>query len=232
MDEVRLRGPERAAVIIATAALIVAVASVVVAHSGFAAAAPGKTVVRKVVVVRKGVVHKGQLAPGAVTAKSIARGAVTAEKIRKGAVVGAKLAQAAVGPEAIATGAVTPRSVAPGAVTAPAIAGDAVTAGAIAPGSVYGGALGSETVVTKPIADLDAVPSNIEWTASNTEAALCNPGERLLGGGFAFTNPGNREAAWLQALPVLSGETNGYVGRITTNSGGTAAAEVAAICLK
>ena len=87
-------------------------------------------------------------------------------------------------------------------------------------------------VVTKSIADLDAVASNIEWTASNTEAALCGPGERLLGGGFAFTNPGNREAAWLQALPALGGETNGFTGRITTDSGGTATAEVAAICLR
>lgn len=167
--------------------------------------------VRKV-VVRKGKVHRGEIAPGAVTAKSIAHGAVSAGKIRKEAVIAPKLAKGSVSPEAIAA--------------------DAVTAGAIAPGSVYGGALGAETVVTKPIADLDTVPSNIEWTASNTEAALCGPGERLLGGGFAFTNPGNREAAWLQALPVLGGETNGFTGRISTNSGGTATAEVAAICLK
>lgn len=57
-------------------------------------------------------------------------------------------------------------------------------------------------------------------------------GERVLGGGFAFTNPGNREAAWLQALPVVSSDTNGVSGRITTDSGGSATAEVAAICLK
>ena len=86
--------------------------------------------------------------------------------------------------------------------------------------------------MTKPIADLDTVAANPEWTASNTETALCGPGERLLGGGFAFTNPGNREAAWLQAMPVISSEAGGVAGRITTNSGGTAGAEVAAICLR
>jgi hypothetical protein len=38
-----------------------------------------------------------------------------------------------------------------------------------------------------------------------------------------------RPAAW---VTVASAETNGVTGRITTNSGGTATAEVAAICLK
>jgi hypothetical protein len=178
------------------------------------------------------VIHKGEIAPGAVTAKSLAQGAVTARKIRKGAVSGPKLAKGAVGPEALGTGAVTPPKLAKAAVSAEAIAADAVTAGAIAPGSVYGGALGTETVVLKPITDLDTVPANNEWTASNTETAICGPGERLLGGGFAFTNPGDREAAWLEALPLVNGLSNGVSGMITTNSGGTATAEVAAICLK
>jgi len=195
----------------ARAALAVAIVAVAAAVVAPALAAPGQVVVRKV-VVHQGKVRKGDIAPGAVTMKAIAQGAVTPNKIRKGAVTAPKLSG--------------------GAVTAGAIAPDAVTSTAIAPGSVYGGALGTETVVTKPITDLDTVASNIEWTASNTEAALCGPGERLLGGGFAFTNPGNREAAWLQALPLVGGETNGVTGRITTNSGGTATAEVAAICLK
>jgi len=210
MSQVRGVRPDRPTVI-ATAALLVAIAALIAALGGIAGAAPGQTVVRKV-VVRKGMVHKGEIAPGAVTNKAIAHGAVSANKIRKEAITAPKLAKASVTPEAIAA--------------------DAVTAGAIAPGSIYGGALGQESIVTKPVVDLDAVASNIEWTASNVETALCGPGERLLGGGFAFTNPGNREAAWLQALPVIGGETNGFTGRITTNSGGTAAGEVAAICLK
>jgi hypothetical protein len=206
--------------IIAGAALVVATAALVAAVGGFAGAAP-QTVVRRV-VAHKGKVHSRDIAPGAVTARALAHGAVSAGKIRKGAV----------GARKIRNGAVTAPKIAAAAVGPEAIAADAVTAAAIAPGSVYGGALGTETVVTKPIADLDAVASNIEWTASNTEAALCGPGERLLGAGFAFTNPGTREAAWLQAMPFVSAESNGVAGRTTTNSGGSATAEVAAICLR
>jgi len=210
MSKVQDGRPDRASMV-ASAALVVAIAALVAAVAGFASAAPGTTVVRKV-VVRKGIVHKGEIAPGAVTAKSIAHGAVTAGKIRKSAVTGPKLAAAS--------------------VTSEAIAADAVTAGAIAPGSVYGGALGTETVVTKPITDLDKDPHNGEWTASNAEAALCGEGEALLGSGFAFPNPNNGQALWLQTLPVVNGGTRGVTGRIESDSGGTAAAEVAAICLK
>jgi hypothetical protein len=210
MSEVRDRRPDRPT-IIATAALVVAIAALVAAVGGIAGAAPGKTVVRKV-VVRKGIVHKGEIAPGAVTTKAIAHGAVSANKIRKEAVTAPKLAKASVTPETIAP--------------------DAVTAGAIAPGSVYGGALGSESVVTKPIADLDKDPSNIEWTASNIETALCGEGESLLGGGVGFTNPGNGEVGVLQMTPYLNGASKGFMGRITSNAGGGATAEVMAICLK
>ena len=54
----------------------------------------------------------------------------------------------------------------------------------------------------------------------------------VLGAGFAMTNPGNGQASWLQALPLINGETHGVMGRISTDSGGTAAGEVVAICLK
>lgn len=209
MSEVRRGRPDRPT-IIATAALVVAIAALVAAIGGFAGAAPGKTVVRKV-VVRKGMVHRGEIAPGAVTAKAIAHGAVSAAKIRKEAITSPKLAKASV----------TPESIAP----------DAVTAGAIAPGSVYGGALGQETVVTTPITDLDKVLANTEWTGSNIEMARCDAGKRLIGGGVAFTNPGNGEVGVLQALPYLNGESQGFTGRITSNAGGTATAEVQAVCL-
>lgn len=210
MSEVRRGRPDRPT-IIATAALVVAIAALVAAVGGLAVAAPGKTVVRKV-VVRKGMVHRGEIAPGAVTAKAIAHGAVSAGKIRKEAITGPKLAKAS--------------------VTSEAIAADAVTAGAIAPGSVYGGALGQESVVTHPIADLDKVPHNGEWTPSSAEIAECGAGEALLGVGFSFPNPNNGQALWLQALPLVNGPTKGVSGRIETDAGGTANAVVAAICLK
>lgn len=84
-----------------------------------------------------------------------------------------------------------------GSVTSSAIAANAVAAGAIAPGSIHGVDLGTETVVSKPVADLDKEPHNGEWTPSNTEAAACGPGEALLGTGFATTTQGNAQASWL-----------------------------------
>jgi hypothetical protein len=36
----------------------------------------------------------------------------------------------------------------------------------------------------------------------------------------------------LESLPITNAATSGMVGRITSNSGGSAAAEVQAICLK
>ena len=117
--------------------------------------------------------------------------------------------------------------------TTNAIAPDAVTAIVIAPGSVYGGALGPVTVHTTQIADVDAVAENGTWTAGNSEIASCGPGEHLLGGGFAFPKPGNREVAFLEALPFTDNANSaGVAGRITSNSGGSAVAQVAALCLK
>jgi len=158
------------------------------------------------------IVRKGDIAKGAVTAKAIAKGAVHAKALAKGAVNSKALAKGAVGPDALAA--------------------DAVTASALAPGSVYGGALGPVSMHGTPIADFDAVAENGTWTASNGEVASCAPGERLLTGGIVFTNPGNREVGVLESLPFSNSFANGLVGRITSNSGGTASAEVQAICLK
>lgn len=178
------------------------------------------------------IVRKGDIAPGAVTAKALAKGAVHPKALAKEAVHAKAIAAQAVKSGALATGAVNARVLRKESVRTAALARNAVTAAQLAPGSVYGGALGGETLVTTPIADLDKVPDNGEWTASNTEAALCGAGEALLGVGFSFTYPGNGEVAPLEALPYLDGETKGVFGRITSNSGGSATAEVAALCLK
>lgn len=186
-------------------------AALIVSLTASASALPAQTIIRK-----------GDIAPGAVTAKALAKGAVHAKAIAKGAV----------NSRALAKGAVNAKVLAKGAVTAGALANDSVTEAAIAPGSVYGGALGTETVHTVPIKDLDLAPENGTWTSSNTETAACGAGEHLLGGGFAFTEPGNKEVAFLQALPFSNGGTSGVSGRITSNSGGTAVGEVEALCLK
>jgi hypothetical protein len=166
-------------------------------------------------------VRSSEIAPGAVTAKKLANGAVTARAISAGAVTTKKLASEAVNRRVIRKEAVTANGLAP----------DAVTRAAIAPGSVYGGSLVGETIHVTPISDLDPVAHNGEWSASNTEAATCGQGEALLGTGFAFTEPGTREVGFLQALPVLAPTGNGVTGRITSDSGGTAKAEIVAICL-
>lgn len=158
------------------------------------------------------VIHRGEIAPGAVTARTIARGAVRAK--------------------AIAKGAVTAKALASGAVGRAALAADAVTATALAPESVYGGALGPVTTHGTAIADADEVAHNGEWTASSSGVANCGLGERLLTGGVVFTNPGDRQVATIESLPFSNSAANGVAGRITTDSGGAAAAEVQAICLK
>jgi hypothetical protein len=201
--------------------IVLSFAALIVALSGSADARSSHLIVRK-----------GDIARGAVTARSLARGAVHTNALAAGAVKAKALAADAVGSSALAKGSVTPDALAHDSVDAGALADGSVTAVAIAPGSVYGAALGAETVHIVPIADLDAVAENGTWTASNTEVASCSPGEHLLDGGFAFTNPGNREVAFLQALPFSTGSTSGVSGRITSNSGGSAAAEVVALCLK
>lgn len=200
--------------------------ALVVAIGGTAHAATSHPATKTIIV------RKGQIAKGAVTAKALAPGAVRAAAIADGAVHRKALAESSVGPRALAKEAVKATAIATGAVGASQIAPDSVTAGAIAPGSVYGGALGPVTLHTAAMADLDAVAENGTWTASDTATASCGLGERLLTGGVVFTNPGNREVGILESLPFSNGTSTGMAAQITSNSGGLAAAEVQAICLK
>lgn len=177
-------------------------------------------------------VTKNDLAKGAVTAHALAKGAVRAPKLAKGAVTARAIKQGAVGAGALAADAVGPAAIKPGSVGAGALAPNAVTSSALAPGSVYGAALGPVMVHTTPIADLDVPPEISTWTTSNTETASCGPGERLLSGGVIVTNPGNRRVSIVRSLPFSTGTLEGVSGQISTDSNGTAAAEVQAICLK
>ena len=156
------------------------------------------------------------------SAKALASGAVHSKAIAKSAVTSKKLAKESV----------NRRVLRKGAVLEAALADDAVTARTLAPGSVYAGSLGPRTIHMTPIADIDQVAENGTWTGSNAETALCAPGEALLGPGFIFTEPGNREVSWLRAAPFLSPTGDGVSGQISSNSGGTASAEVMALCLK
>jgi hypothetical protein len=158
------------------------------------------------------IVRRGDIAKGAVTAKALASGAVHAK--------------------ALAKGAVTAKALHKEAVMAAALGRDAVTAAALAPGSVYGGALGGVTVHSSLLSDTDAVAENGMWSVSSAEVALCGSGERLLSGGIVFTSSGNHEIGVITSQPFVNGGSNGWVGAITSNSGGTAKGEVQALCLQ
>jgi hypothetical protein len=193
MRKLKIRRPS-AALVLGALALIVAVAGNSGAFAG-----------------TKVIVRKGQIAKGAVTAKSLAAGAVHPAAISKGAVGVAALRPGSVGPSVLAP--------------------DAVTSGQLAPGSVYGGALGEVTLHSAAIVDADAVPDK-EWTVSAPVTASCGSGERVLSGGVVFTAPADREVGIVTSQPFVNGSSNGWVGAITTNAGGLAKAEVQALCLK
>ena len=74
--------------------------------------------------------------------------------------------------------------------------------------------------MVKPITDLDKVAHNGEWTPSNTEIALCGPGEALLGGGFAFMVTGDGEVGAIEQMPLINAEVKGMQGRITSDAEG------------
>jgi hypothetical protein len=157
------------------------------------------------------IVRKGEIAKGAVTAKALADGAVH--------------------PKAVAGGAVGAAAIKPGAVGSSALAPDAVSAPAIAPGAVGGGTLGEVTLHSAAIMDAD-VDALGEWTTSTPVTVLCGSGERVLSGGVVFTSVANREIGIVTSQPFVNGGSNGWVGAITTNTGGLAKAEVQALCLK
>jgi hypothetical protein len=205
---------------LALSAFALSVVAVVMASIGWATA------------TTRVVVRKGDIAPGAVTAKALAKGAVTSPKIRKHAVTAPKVAEAAIRSINLASESVNQRTLKKEAVGTIALANDAVTGAQLAPGSVYAGALRKLSVQTKPIADLDVGAHNGEWTESNAETVLCKPGEKLLGPGFGFTESGDHQVTWLQVMPYLNGESQGVTGRIATDAGGAAKAEIGALCLE
>jgi hypothetical protein len=193
-------------------ALLVACLALAVAVVGTAAAAPQTRVI----------VRKGEIAKGAVTRKALAPGAVGTRALAEGAVHAKALAAGAVGAAALHPGSVGQATLAP----------DAVTSGALAPGSVYGGALGEVSVHTAPIVDADAVAHNGEWTASQAAIAMCGAGERILSGGVVVPESADSEIGILASQPFVNGSQNGWTGRVTSDTGGLAKAEVEALCLR
>lgn len=157
---------------------------------------------------------------------------IQADEIAKGAVTARALAKGSVHASAIAKSAVTANKLQKGAVTEVKLGDDVVTARTLAPGSVYAGALGPISIRPASIADIDQVAANPDWTAGNVETSLCQPGEVLLGTGFAMPEAGNNQVTWLRVAPFISPTGSGVTGRFASNAGGAAKGEVMAICLR
>lgn len=213
MSAVSVQGRPSAGTVMGAIGMVAGIVALAISLSGIADAAGHHN--------SRHLVKRGEIAPGAVTAKNLANGAVHASALARSSVTSPKLANESV----------NRRVLKKESVTATAIAPDSVTSAAVAPGSIHGYDLTAPTIHSTPIADVDQVAENGMWTASNTEVAMCGANEPVLGGGFSFSEPGNREVGFLQASPFTSGTGNGVAGRITSNSGGVAKAQVIAVCL-
>ena len=190
--------------------LAISILALVIAISGRAGALPGH-----------GVVRKGDIAKGAVTANAIAPGAVRKAALHKGAVSTDKLA----------TGAVTGDKIADKAVAGIDLAPDAVTTDKIAPGAVTGDTLGQLVVHTASIPDPDVSPGpgDNNWTISTAATPTCGSGEKLLGGGVGIISSSNNQIAVTRSEPLF---TTGWLGQITSNTGGGAGIEAVVLCLQ
>lgn len=186
-----------------SAGVVLGTLALIVAVAGNSGAFAGPT---------KVIVRKGEIAKGAVGAKALAMGAVH--------------------PKALSPGSVGAAAIKGGSVTAAALAPDSVTSAALASGSVYGGALGEATLHSAAIVDADADPHNGAWTLSTPTTAACGEGERLINGGVVITNPGNDLVNIVGSQPFVNGAAQGWTGRIESDFGGQAKAEVQALCLK
>ena len=150
----------------------------------------------------RGAVSNSKLRRGAVTNSKLAANAVTGGKVRDGSLTGADLVLSSLGtvPRAEeANRATTADSVAPNGVNTAAIQNDAVIREKIADGAVETNKLGPEAVTGPKIAadavgaselkGIYAAVSGGTPAAANTfvgATATCNPGDAVLGGGFAW----------------------------------------------
>lgn len=196
----------RAGTLMGAAGMAMGFVSLVVVLGGYAIALPHSTRVKR-----------GDIEPGAVTAKSLAHGSVH--------------------PKALAKGAVTPRAIRNGAVNVAALAEGSVTAPAIAPGSVGAFALGPVEVHAAALADPDP-KTDLEWEKSGLVTASCGVGQRLLNGGVSIPALGSNQIAITSDFPAIATAPgtapDGWFGQIVSNSGGGGAPppQVVAVCLK
>jgi hypothetical protein len=147
-------------------------------------------------------VKKGDIAPGAVTARDLAPGIVTNTKLGTHAVTGTRLAN------------------------------QAVTGRAIKPGSVHGRALAGTFEVPAAVPDADPITheNDFAWTSSGGTAACPLDAIRLNGGLSIQDSAAQR--AFVQSTYPSSGNAFTWVGEISTDTGGASPAQLFALCLR
>ncbi len=149
-----------------------------------------------------GKVQKDDLAPGAVTAFNLAKGSVRSSKLSSQTVRGADLAKAAV----------IGRTLARNSVNGQALQGTI------------------EQPVTIPDADPNGDPGEFNWTTSGA-AATCPAGTLRLNGGVRIEDSATHRA-FLQSTFPSATNGNGWVGEISTNTGGASPGLLLALCLR
>ena len=171
--------------------LTVGVVALIAALSGTAVALPGKNTV-----------DSGDLKRGAVKTSDIARGAVTNSKVRNRTLTGAKLRNGTITGGKVGADTLTGANINEstlGRVPSANTANTATTANSVAPNGVNTAAIQNDAVTSPKIA-ADAVGAReLKGTyaavsggtpaAANTfvnATATCNPGDVVLGGGFAW----------------------------------------------
>lgn len=162
---------------------------------GHAMALPGKDVVRK-----------GDIAAGAITARTLAPRIVSTAKLGRHVVRAGALADAAV----------IGRVIAPRAVTGLKL------------GPVDLGGTASAAI---PDSDLD--PGCCAWTASAPVSVPCPPAALLLSGGVTIEGSSTQRTFIQASAPSNTASAPGtkWIGQISADDGGTATARVRAWCL-
>jgi hypothetical protein len=147
-------------------------------------------------------VKSGDIAAGAITARSLAPGIVT----------GAKLGRHA--------------------VTAADLGNDAVTGRAVTPHSIHALALAGTIQIPTTVADADPVGDggDFTWTTSSG-TATCPPDMLLLNGGITMQDSAFHRA-FVQGTSPSSANASTWVGEISTDTGGASPATLYAHCLK
>jgi len=192
----------------------------------------------------RGAVSASKLRRGAVTNSKLAANAVTGGKVRDGSLTGADLVLSSLGtvPRAEAANrATTADSVAPNGVNTAAIQNDAVIREKIADSAVETAKIGPEAVTGPKIAAAAVGASELKGTyaavsggtpaAANTfvgATATCNPGDAVLGGGFAWQNDAD-EIETVYSTPDPLSNPNKWIVRSRSGAANTLFAW--AVCL-